>query len=72
MSSLGLISHRLFLAAVQEKNGFPPAAGREEGSLPPADIQVREVPVELIELGRPMRIEGCFPFGAVGLPRRNL
>ena len=71
MSFPRLISHHLFVAAVKEKTCVPQDHGRPESSFPPADIQVREVPVELIEFGRPLPIDGCFPFGAVRLPRRT-
>jgi hypothetical protein len=70
MSSFSLISHHLFVAAVNEKSCTSQVPGRMD-SLPAApEVQIREVPIELIDFGRPLPNEASFPFGAIRRPRR--
>lgn len=71
MSSFPLISHHLFVAAVNEKTGVTPAPGRDHASVPGPDIRVREIPLELLDFGRPLPSEACFPFGATRKHRRT-
>jgi hypothetical protein len=54
MSSIPLISHHLFMAAVAEQSGVSRAARRAARSLPARDVRVKEISVELIELVRPL------------------
>jgi hypothetical protein len=65
MSSFPLISHHLFVAAVKEKNWGSRGPERTEMFSPAPDIRVREIPVELIDFGRPELIEVGFPLGAI-------
>jgi len=69
MSSFPLISHHLFVAAVNEKPNWWGIPDQGNISTPPPDIRVREVPVELIDFGRPLPTEAYFPFAALGQPR---
>jgi len=65
MSSFPLISHHLFVAAVKEKNRGSRGPRRTEVFSPAPEIRVREIPVELIDFGRPEPIETGFPLGAI-------
>ena len=56
MSSLPLISHHLFVAAVKE-NGCD--SQTTEGVVPaPPDIQIKEVTLELLGLVEPLKVSG--------------
>jgi hypothetical protein len=61
----------LFVAAVNEKTCVAPAPGRNHNSVPAPDIRVREIPVELLDFGRPLPIEACFSFGTIRKHRRT-
>jgi hypothetical protein len=70
MSSFPLISHHLFVAAVNERSRSSRVPRRVDSVPAAAEIQMREVPVELIDFGRPLPNEACFPFGAIRRARR--
>jgi hypothetical protein len=56
MSSLPLISHHLFVAAVKEKSWAPCNPYLDEAFVPTPPVGLR-LPVELIEFGRPLPFE---------------
>lgn len=60
MSSGPLISHHLFVAAVKHKRSAARLRGRPDA--PPASPECREIPVELVELGRPMPLKQASRF----------
>lgn len=64
MSSLPLISHHLFVAAVKSKARARRPA-RAERHLVAAKVPVFDFPLELIDFGRPAPLETAWPFGAV-------
>lgn len=68
MSSIPLISHHLFVAAVKEKSCASPAPGQTEVLAPTHAVQVREVPLELVDFGRPLATEVVASFEAYPLP----
>ena len=65
MSSGPLISHHLFVAAVKHKRSAARLHRRPDA--PAASPQCREIPVELVEFGRPMPLE---PASRINLFRR--
>jgi len=65
MSSFPLISHHLFVAAVKAKSWGSLGSRRTDIASPTSDLRVREIPVELIDFGRPEPIEASFPLGAI-------
>jgi hypothetical protein len=67
MSSFPLISHRLFVAATKDKGCPSPAAAETEVVSSAPDDRVREIPIELVDFGRPMPVEAVSPFGALPL-----
>lgn len=62
MSSLPLISHHLFVAAVNEKSWVPTIRRRRKAMAQALEVQIREVPIELVEFGRPLPPESAVPF----------
>jgi hypothetical protein len=62
MSSLPLISHHLFVAAVNEKSWASGIQGRPEVLVPAPEVRLRELPIEWIEFGRPLPLETSVPF----------
>ena len=63
MSSRSLISHHLFVAAVNDKNHDPSVAQPPRAVVQASDSHCREVPLELIDFGRPWPLEPGFRFG---------
>jgi hypothetical protein len=70
MSSFRLISHHLFVAAVNEKSCTLGVGGRVDSVSAAPEVQIREVAVELLDFGRPVPNEACFPFGTIRRARR--
>jgi hypothetical protein len=58
MSSFPLISHHLFVAAVKEKNCDSQMSGRLGQEPASPEIQIKEVPVELLDYGNPLDVSG--------------
>jgi hypothetical protein len=62
MSSVPLISHHLFVAAVNEKSWVSSVRRSPKPMSPAGQLQVRELPLELVEFGRPLSPESAVPF----------
>ena len=62
MSSLPLISHHLFVAAVRDKSWGSAIPWPAEVPVPAAELHSQEVPIEVIKLGRPLPLETSMPF----------
>ena len=62
MSSRALISHHLFVAAVNDKNHSPSVPKAPPSIVQACDIHCREVPLELIDFGRPWPLEPGFHY----------
>ena len=61
MSSRPLISHHLFVAAVTEGNGAPRLPGPTKPPRLAPEVRVRELPLELLDFGRPLPVETGWP-----------
>jgi hypothetical protein len=68
MSSSPLISHHLFVAAVKENSCVSRGPSQTEGLSPRPEVVVRDIPVELVDFGRPLPIEAAASFDGLPLP----
>jgi hypothetical protein len=64
MSSVPLISHHLFVAAVKEKVGAGRVSHSAEAVAPAVGVRVRVLPFELIDFGRPLSAESSLAYDA--------
>ena len=68
MSSIPLISHHLFVAAVNEKCCAARLPVRLEPHAAKEAATSREIPFELLEFGRPSPLDTNFPLKALPRP----
>jgi len=61
MSSIPLISHHLFVAAVSDKNSVRSLSGAIRPAPPAPQVPIREIPLELVDFGRPLPVEASWP-----------
>jgi len=54
MSTLPLISHRLFVAAVRSEGNSPEKADRNEAAKRNSEAPVVAIPLEILNSGKPM------------------
>jgi hypothetical protein len=65
MSSIPLISHHLFVAAVKEKACDPQMSGQSGQAPVPAEIRVEEPQIELLEDIRSAAVQAACPVDAL-------
>ena len=68
MSSIPLISHHLFVAAVKEKGGAARVCQGVQAVAPAVGVRVRVLPFELIDFGRPLSAESSLAYDAERRP----
>ena len=61
MSSIPLISHRLFVAAVSDTNCNRKVSGPVAPEPPPQQVPAQESPFELVDFGHPLPVETDWP-----------
>lgn len=61
MSSIPLISHHLFVAAVRDRSRARRLSGARKSAPPAAALRVRDIPIELVDFGRPLPVESAWP-----------
>jgi hypothetical protein len=54
MSTLPLISHRLFVAAVRTEDNSPEKSDRNEAAKRNSEAQIAAIPLEILNSGKPM------------------
>jgi len=54
MSTLPLISHRLFAAAVRNEGDSPEKSDRNEAASRNSEAQIAAIPLEILDSGKPM------------------
>ena len=69
MSSRLLISHHLFVAAVQETNCAPPAPQSTQPAASVPEPGLRQIPPQRVDFGRPMPVEAGWPPESTGSRR---
>jgi hypothetical protein len=67
MSSFPLISHHLFVAAVNDKNCDRQMSGQIGQAHVPPEVLVKEIPMELVDFGNPRPVEAACPSHALPL-----
>ncbi len=63
MSSFQLISHHLFVAAVNDRSWMTNVPGWTEPPTDTPEVCAREVPIEVLDHGRPLVRPASRPFG---------